>query len=231
MPEVRRAVTDRQHHHLLRFGVPLALKSAARTGRVEGLAAPFGPPPDRQGDVVRAGAFAKSLSEHASRGTRPAMLWQHKAEAPVGRWTDLREDPDGLVAAGQLNLDTEAGRKAFEHVAAGEATGLSIGYVVPEGGRKYLGDGAFQLGEADLVEISITPVPASPRARLTQLKSLQSRGELVDLLRDGGMSKAAAVLVATGGWPALTGDDRDRAEAAVRLAAAFDKSVKHLKGA
>lgn len=224
--------TASDHLHLLRLApaIPLALKAeAARTGRIAGIASPYGGPPDREGDVVRAGTFTKSLADHAARGTTPAMLWMHKQESPIGRWLDMRETPEGLLVAGQLNLGTAAGQAAFEHVEAGDATGLSIGYITPKTGRKYLGDGVFEIVEADLAEVSIVTVPTSPRARLTEVKSLNSYAQLVDLLRDGGLPKAAAHRIAAGGWPALAGDDRE--EAAVRLAAAFEKSIKHLKGA
>lgn len=229
MPEVRRVTTASDHHHLLRLApaVPLELKAAARTGRIEGVAAPFGPPPDRQREIWRPGAFTKTLADHAGRGTRPAMLWMHKQESPIGRWLDLREDSQGLAVAGQLNLDTGVGRKAFDHIDAGDVMGLSPGYI--ETVRKYVGDGVFELVEVDLGEISIVSVPAAPGARLMQIKSLGSRTELVDLLRDIGLAKAAALRIAAGGWPALAGDDRD--EAAMRLAAAFEKSLQHLKGA
>ncbi|HEX6740961.1 MAG TPA: HK97 family phage prohead protease, partial [Sphingomicrobium sp.] len=59
--------------------------------RFAGYAAVFDRP-DRGGDVVRKGAFARAL---ATGGEVP-LLWQHKAGAVVGRIEHLSEDERGL---------------------------------------------------------------------------------------------------------------------------------------
>ena len=37
-------------------------------------------------DTVKPGAFTRTLAEHAARGTRPAMLFQHDMDDPIGVW-------------------------------------------------------------------------------------------------------------------------------------------------
>lgn len=207
-------------------GLDLDVK-AAGDGTISGIASTFGGAPDRQGDVVQRGAFTRSLKEHQAEGSMPAMLWSHKMEAPIGRWTEVREDASGLIVSGAINLKTANGREAFEHVRAGDARGLSIGYVVPEGGRKYQGDGSFLLTEVDLVEVSVVAVAANRNARVAAVKSLTSKAELVDLLREGGLAKAAAARIAAGGWPALAGDDHH--EKAIQLAAAIERATAELR--
>src|SRR4028118_1647341 len=60
--------------------------------RVAGCAAVFDRP-DRGGDVVRAGAFARSLK----RGAQAVpLLWQHDAARPIGRIEYLKEDGRGV---------------------------------------------------------------------------------------------------------------------------------------
>jgi len=201
---------------------------AAGDGLIEGYASTFGGKPDRAGDIVAKGAFARTLAEHAREGTTPAMLWSHRIEEPIGKWTALREDREGLHVAGRINLKTTRGREAFEHIAAGDAGAFSIGYLIPEDGRKYNGDGSFTLLDVDLVEVSVVAVPANPRARIAAVKSLSSKGELVDLLHHAGLPKAAAKQVANGGWRALAGDDQS--EKAARLMAAIDAATARLKG-
>jgi uncharacterized protein len=192
--------------HALHFARPVSLEiKASDGGMVEGIASPFDGRADRQGDVVQPGAFARTLREHKAEGTAPAMLWSHAIDAPIGRWSVLEERPDGLHVAGTINLKTERGREAYEHVRGGDVGGFSIGYVVPPGGRKHRGDGAFDLVEVDLVEVSIVAVPANPRAKILGVKSLGSKADAVELLREAGLSKAAAARFASGGWPALAG--------------------------
>jgi HK97 family phage prohead protease len=59
--------------------------------RFAGYAAVFDRP-DRGGDVVRAGAFARALKRGA--GAVP-LLWQHEAGRPIGRIEYLKEDGAG----------------------------------------------------------------------------------------------------------------------------------------
>jgi HK97 family phage prohead protease len=206
--------------------IPVSIKSA-EAGRIEGLASTFGGAPDRAGDIVQRGAFVRTLCEHREQNTVPALLWAHQIEAPIGKWTELREADTGLYAAGRINLETTTGREAFEHVKAGDASGLSIGYLIPEGGRKYNGNGTFTIVDCDLCEISIVAVPANPRAKLTQVKSLGSKAELFDLLREAGLAKVAAARVAAAGWPALNSDDRE--EKAIRLAAEIERFTSMIR--
>jgi len=67
--------------------------------------------PNLVGDIVAKGAFTRTLREHRSEGTSPAMLWAHPMDEPIGRWTDLREDEKGLEASGILNLNSTRGRE------------------------------------------------------------------------------------------------------------------------
>lgn len=200
---------------------------STRDGTITGLASTFGGNPDRHGDIVQKGAFARTLREHKSEGSMPAMLWSHRLEEPIGKWTEIRETAEGLVVTGSVNLKTARGQEAFEHVSAGDAGSLSIGYLVPEGGRKYNGDGSFSLVDVDLVEISVVTVPANPRARITGAKSLQSKSDLIDMLREGGLPKAAAARVAAGGWSALAGENLH--EKAIALAAQIEAATAKLR--
>ena len=122
---------------------------------VEGYAALFGAA-DLSGDVVRAGAFARSL-----RAGAVPMLLQHRSGAIAGRWTRLVEDGRGLFVRGLID-----GAAASRAIQSG-LSGLSIGFRArlwkprPEGGRDLI--------DIDLVEISLVAAPMQPLARFTQL--------------------------------------------------------------
>ncbi|MBL0375214.1 HK97 family phage prohead protease [Rhizobium sp. KVB221] len=195
-------------------------------GMISGYASPFGGAPDFQGDIVAPGAFTRTLREQKAEGVVPAMLWHHKQDEPIGKWLSIAEDGFGLAVTGQINLKTEYGLKAFNHIVGGSATGLSIGFLLPEGGRNYNRDGSFTLTDIDLIEISVTPTPANRRARIATVKSINSKTELVDLLREAGLAKTAAQRVAAGGWPALSNADHQKA---IDLAAQIDAATAKIR--
>lgn len=220
-----------KYTHDLRIADALAIEAkASGAGLIEGLASTYGGEPDRQGDVVLRGAFADTLAAHKAAGTAPAMLWAHQMERPIGRWLAIDDDPAGLRVRGQFNLQTEAGREAFEHAKAGDVGAFSIGYLTPPDGREYAGKGVWHLKRVDLAEISLVAAPANPRARVTSVKALNSKAEAVEFLRGAGLSKDAARRFAAGGFPALTTDDPDQAEKAAHLAARLDAAILAMKG-
>lgn len=121
--------------------------------RFAGYAAVFDRP-DRGGDVVRVGAFARSLGRGA--GAVP-LLWQHDPARPIGRLEYLMEDRRGLRVIGRL-VDARAARL----VRAGAVRGLSFGYRV----RAAQGEGPRELTELELVEVSLVTLPMQPKARV-----------------------------------------------------------------
>jgi uncharacterized protein len=125
--------------------------------RFAGYAAIFGRA-DRGGDVIRAGAFARSLRRGA--GAVP-LLWQHAPERPVGRVDYLKEDKCGLRVIGRLS-EGAAGREAAALVREGAVRGLSFGYRV----RAARGEAPRELIDLELVEISLVTLPMQPRARV-----------------------------------------------------------------
>ncbi|MFN7164207.1 MAG: HK97 family phage prohead protease [Hyphomonas sp.] len=113
---------------------------------IEGYASVFGQP-DISGDVVRAGAFSKSL---AKRQNLPFLVG-HRESGRAGRWVRAVEDGYGLFVRGLI--EDEAGLRLVDL----GARGLSIGFFprlwTPRvaGGRDLI--------EVDLVEISLVSEP------------------------------------------------------------------------
>jgi HK97 family phage prohead protease len=121
--------------------------------RFAGYAAVFDRP-DRGGDVVRAGAFARALKGGA--GAVP-LLWQHEAGRPIGRIEYLREDKRGLRVIGRL-----VDEKAAALLKKGAVGGLSFGYRV----REAKGEKPRELTDLELVEVSLVTFPMQPKARV-----------------------------------------------------------------
>jgi HK97 family phage prohead protease len=117
--------------------------------------------PDRGGDVVRAGAFERSLKRGA--GAVP-LLWQHDPSRPVGRIEYLREDRRGLRVIARLSGGA-AGREAAILLKEGSLAGLSFGYRV----NKAKGIAPRELEDVELVEVSLVSVPMQAKARVHAL--------------------------------------------------------------
>jgi HK97 family phage prohead protease len=112
---------------------------------------------DRGGDVVRAGAFERSLKG----GSSVPLLWQHDAARPIGRIEYLKEDRRGLRVIARLSGAT-AGREAAALLKEGAVAGLSFGYRV----RRAKGDAPRELVDVDLIEVSLVTMPMQPKARV-----------------------------------------------------------------
>jgi hypothetical protein len=135
--------------------------------RFAGYAAIFGRP-DRGGDVVRAGAFARAMQRPAE--TVP-LLWQHDPSRPIGRIEYLKEDRRGLRVIGRLSQGA-AGREAAALLCEGAARGLSFGYRV----RAAEGEAPRLLTELELVEVSLVTMPMQPKARVHMVEADRQRG-------------------------------------------------------
>ena len=187
----------------------LELKRAPdAAGVFEGYASTFGGPPDMQDDIIARGAFAKSLDEHKARGTRPAMLWMHDPERPIGTWLAITEDSRGLAVTGRLVLESEKGAEAYALMKAGALAGLSIGYRTRD--AAYVRAGVRELRDIELLEVSIVSVAANPRARVTAVKAADIRSFEAQLRDVLGFTQREAKRLAAGGWPALSERDVHR---------------------
>lgn len=129
---------------------------------IEGYAAIFHER-DLNGDIVAPGAFKRSLN--ASSPIR--MLYQHAAEAPIGRWISFREDARGLYVRGEILLESPRAKEVAALIDGGAIDGLSIGYrtVRAEKGAA----GARRILEAELWEVSVVTFPMAPAARIARI--------------------------------------------------------------
>lgn len=166
---------------------------------------------DSYRDIVMPGAFAESLAKHKTKGSMPALLWQHQPSEPIGVWEEMKEDETGLFVRGKLLIDDDPlARRAYAHLKAGSISGLSIGFMtlVDEWDREAK---VNRLKKVDLWETSIVTFPANDAARVQAVKALEhitNIREFEAVLRDElGFTTKQAKKIASGGWPAL--NERD----------------------
>lgn len=116
--------------------------------------------PDQMGDIVRAGAFAASLSRLAAP---LPMLVEHDQRLTAGVWNECVEDARGLFVRGAIEDRQRGAARAKRDIARG-VDGLSIGFVPIVARRTPYGR---VLEDVELLEVSIVTHPMQPQARLT----------------------------------------------------------------
>jgi HK97 family phage prohead protease len=165
---------------------------------------------DQGRDKIVGGAFTKSLKAQQDKGKLPKMLWQHDPGQPIGVWTSMKEDNHGLLCEGRLLTDLQRGNEAHKLMQAGALDGLSIGYRTLDSDY----DGKTRvLKELDLLEVSVVTFPMHQDALVTNVKHLGTIRDVEHILRDAGVPKAFAKLVAIHGYEGakqiLEDDQRD----------------------
>lgn len=192
--------------------VSLSIKAISESGEFEGYGSVFNVT-DSYGDMVVKGAFTRSLNDMKAKSKMPALLWQHNQQEPIGVYTEIKEDENGLYVKGKLLIeDDPLAKRAFAHLKAGSITGLSIGYQL----KDYEYDNAkdvFILKDIELYEVSLVTFPANDEARVSNVKNSFKKGDIptpTDLercLRDVGLSRNQAKAFMSKGYKALNQRD------------------------
>jgi HK97 family phage prohead protease len=124
--------------------------------RFAGYAALFGKR-DAGRDVIRPGAFARTLAE---RKAALPLHWQHRPDLRVGWVERLAEDARGLRVIASLDRPDGAAAVALKR---GAVDGLSFGYRA----RGFRHDaGGRELTDIDLIEVSLVTHPMQHGARV-----------------------------------------------------------------
>lgn len=193
--EPHRRITDHARrtdvlHHVARFEVK-EVSDQKRT--FTGLSAAWSL--DDGGDVILRGAFAKSIASLKSGRTIP-LIDQHNytsVRRAIGKAIDAEETEDGLLTTFRV-IATPDGDEVLARVKEGVIDGLSIGYMVPEGGQRAPGENERAAGvkrlltEIDWFETSAVIWGMNPDALIdtASVKSLAAslaslkRGDLTD---------------------------------------------------
>jgi HK97 family phage prohead protease len=143
----------------------------------EGYAAAYGNV-DSDNDVIEQNAFAKSIKEGFPAG-RIKVLWQHKADMPIGMPVDMREDSKGLWVKSRISK-TAKGDEAIELMRDGVIDRMSVGFSIPAGKSQIAKDGTRHIYEGKLFEYSIVTWPANDQAIITGVKTLKEMREFAE---------------------------------------------------
>lgn len=195
----------------------------AGSGTIEGYASTWVKKPDSYGDVVRKGAFAKSLAEDWNGGKGIPLLWAHQMDdlkSFIGTAT-ADEDDYGLHFVATFD-DTEEAQRVRSLYKDGRLKKFSFAFDVMENGLVTLEDGtkANELRELKLFEISAVTVPANDTAEVVDVKSgrrnsAKDEGTITDVISTlEGVVDALHGLIDINDEDTGNGEDRPEANAA-----------------
>jgi HK97 family phage prohead protease len=212
---------------------PIEVKEADgdSAGTITGLGSHFNNV-DHGDDVIRPGAFQKSIDEFNSGETRFKMLWQHDVDRIPGLWTEAKEVENGLQLKGRF-VNTPLGQEVRELTRSGAVDGLSIGFMIPPGGAKMNSKGIREISEIKLFEVSVVTFPMNELATVTSAKTALARNgikgiskrELEAILRDAGLSRMEAKALLAQGFDGLDSGREDLSD----LVLAVNKCSEVLK--
>lgn len=126
---------------------------------------------DQGDDVIEPGTFKESLMEWQSKDRMPALLWQHNCAEPIGVYTAMQEDSNGLYVEGKLALKTQQGAEAYELLKMKAISGLSIGFMTREDSYDQKTN-VRTIKKADLWECSLVTFPMNDQARINTVKAI-----------------------------------------------------------
>ena len=184
------------------------------TGLIEARVTTFGPREGADGRkfFYKPEGFMDWAKEFAEMGRPLPMYVNHKDDAiPVGEWTSIEMDDEGMNASGRLFLNTSAGNDLYQVMKESPNMfgGVSVGayaeeyqMVNAEGEPDQSEDAYFQITKGGLRETSVVMYPNNMMAEIKKLEYFRPDGSadlkvLEESLRDAGLSKSDAVAAAS----------------------------------
>ncbi len=111
------------------------------------------------------GAFTNTFERRGATGTR--LFWNHRELC--GKILELREDDYGPYVKVQFNLNTRAGKEAYEHVRAEDVNCFSFGFNTVE--STPIKGGIRSITEVDMLECGPVVFQANDEAIITGVRS------------------------------------------------------------
>ena len=134
---------------------------------------------DHHGDIIVAGCFDESAKENPNVPILKGHYWDNQ----IGFNNKMTSNKTGLKVEGWL--DTENNTIAREQyglckmsLELGRPMGLSVGFLINDSGWSEEDDLIYEIRKAKLFEYSITPMPANPKALISDAKAKQVFSDL-----------------------------------------------------
>lgn len=132
--------------------------------------------PDSYGDVVKAGAFADTITEWQESGRKMPGLYGHRMDDPdffVATADEMGEDDHGWWVKGTFDMDSPKAERVYRLVKSGRVAQLSFAYDVVDEGTVELEDGqkANELRKLKVFEFSFVPIGANQDTSIVAVKA------------------------------------------------------------
>jgi len=150
------------------------IKSDEDAGKISGYFSTYDRIPDSSGDVIAKGAFTETIQKRKESGHPFPLCFNHDLNQIIGALypEDIEDTDQGPLMTASF-FDTPLAQEKRALVKSGVVYQFSFMYDVLEAGPTTLENGtkANELKKLDLFEVSIVPVPANPRAEVTDVKA------------------------------------------------------------
>lgn len=182
------------HHKVVGFSVEETKEVKTDKGEfgiIKGYAATYDNV-DRGGDIIKKGAFVKSIKRHLDENRQVRMFFQHNYMFPIGAFPadKIVDDEKGLLVEGHINLNADKGRSTYELIKQGAISDLSIGYSINDAVVDK--EGNLNLIDLELWETSPVSEPMNPEANILSVKGATSFKDLPLADRNRPWSKSDA---------------------------------------
>lgn len=156
------------------FFKSFSVKADEDAGTISGYFSTYDRIPDSYGDVIAPGAFTDTIKARIESGHPFPLCWNHDLDQIIGSVdpSDIKDDEHGPHMTARF-FDTPLAQEKREIVKSGVVYQFSFAFDILDQGPVELEDGvkANELRKLDLFEISVVPIPANPRAEMTEVKS------------------------------------------------------------
>jgi HK97 family phage prohead protease len=145
---------------------------------------------DSDGDVIRKGAFAKSILEHGPQSTsnrKIAFLRHHDWQQPIGKFLELTEDSNGLLAVAEMGRSSLA-EDAWKDYEDGIIREHSIGFQYIKDKMSFVEDsslpmkGYYEIREVKLYEGSAVTFGSNDQTNVISVMKSEERATYLDKL-------------------------------------------------
>ncbi len=169
-------------------------------GIFEGYGSAFRTTPDKDRDIVKQGAFTKTIQENP----QVPVLYMHNAYDVALGFVALSEDEHGLKVHGQLVMGIQKAKETLLLMKAGIIKSLSIGY---ETIQRDIKDGIRYLTEVKVMEVSLVigAFACDDQAVITNVKTQydDKLAELDTFIKSGRVLSAANIAKARAAMDAI----------------------------
>jgi HK97 family phage major capsid protein/HK97 family phage prohead protease len=122
---------------------------------------------DQHNDIIKQGAFSQLNNQKIK------LLWQHKADEPIGVIQEIYEDEYGLYFKAKLLLDLPQAKTAYSLIKNKAISGVSIGF---QPIKYHYKNDIRVIENIDLWEISLVTFPANSQANIIEVKQQYKLG-------------------------------------------------------